>query len=78
LWDFDHAKRTSYPLTGQHAKAPCAGCHVEPALAGKSAAALSVACYSCHRLKDPHDGRFGQKCEQCHITEAWKRIKGRS
>lgn len=77
LWDFDHSKRSSYPLTGQHAKAPCAGCHVDPAPAGKSAATVSVACYSCHRLKDPHDGRFGQKCEQCHTTEAWKRIKGR-
>jgi len=77
LWNFDHTKSTSFPLNGMHMKASCAACHSEPAPASKAAATVSKSCYSCHRLTDSHDGRFGQKCEQCHVSEAWKRIKGR-
>ncbi len=30
-------------------------------------------CAACH--KDPHQGRFGQRCESCHQTDAWKKIQ---
>ena len=77
LWSYDHDKLTRYPLVGLHAKVKCAACHTEPAPTGKAAAALPANCYSCHRGKDPHESRFGTRCEQCHLTSSWKRIRGR-
>ncbi|MEI6803146.1 MAG: cytochrome C [Burkholderiales bacterium] len=77
LWSYDHDKRTRYPLEGAHAKVACARCHTEPAPEGKAAAALQTTCYSCHRGHDTHEGRFGLRCEQCHSSSSWKKIKGR-
>jgi hypothetical protein len=33
----------------------------------------SKVCLDCHR--DPHDGRFGQRCESCHVVAGWKTIR---
>jgi hypothetical protein len=74
LWSFDHDTRTHYRLTGAHTKVLCANCHKAPAPSGKLAAPLTANCQSCHRANDPHDGKFGPRCEQCHITENWKII----
>ena len=85
-WDvktFDH-KETRYPLLGKHAELTCSQCH-EPANIGaqeratiklkdlsKTYLGLATACATCH--KDPHEGRFGQTCQQCHNFEDWKSV----
>ncbi len=75
LWDFDHDLGTRYRLEGAHRPVACANCHREPAPAGKAAAPLAPNCYACHRNKDLHEGRFGTRCQQCHETQSWKKIK---
>lgn len=77
LWDFDHDARTHYRLDGAHRKVPCADCHKAPAPSGKPAAPVGTNCYSCHRAVDPHDGKFGSRCEQCHVSQTWKKIVNR-
>jgi hypothetical protein len=59
---FTHAK-TTFPLTGEHAKVPCRECHkTETALfpSGRGTAT------SCHA--DPHLGQIGTQCDSCHDT----------
>jgi hypothetical protein len=83
---FDHS-RTAYPLTGRHAKVPCASCHETAALAdardprGKPAPVYHPVphadCASCHR--DPHAGRFGAACAKCHTsTDDFRTLKAGS
>ncbi|PYY18400.1 MAG: hypothetical protein DMG60_08470 [Acidobacteria bacterium] len=78
---FDHAK-TGWPLQGKHASTSCQQCHTAARMAeseragirmkdlNKSFLGISNACVACHQ--DPHQGRFGKKCEQCHSTNDWK------
>ena len=70
---FNHAK-TAFPLTGQHQAVACASCHPKKSDArGEFLALKGVAhqsCSNCH--KDPHQGRFGATCQQCHSTAGWK------
>lgn len=77
LWDFDHARRTKYRLDGAHVKVSCEGCHKQPAPQGKEAAPVGSTCITCHRGEDVHDGQFGMRCEQCHVTESWKKLQNR-
>jgi len=77
LWDYDHARRAKYTLDGAHAKLACETCHKQPAPAGKAAAEVGNTCIACHRRDDTHDGAFGPVCEQCHVTDHWKRIRNR-
>ncbi len=74
LWDFNHDKRSEYKLDGAHRKVTCESCHKQEAPKGKDAAPLSHNCMSCHRTEDVHDGQFGVRCEQCHVTESWKKF----
>ncbi len=78
---FDHAK-TTYPLTGAHAKVECMKCHARPPYDRKDANGKPLAqwkplphaeCTSCH--KDPHAGRFGAACTKCHSTDGFHQIK---
>lgn len=80
---FDHAK-TSFPLTGQHQSVACASCHpsrsdpkVDPGVGADPNQQFAVfkgirhfKCSDCHQ--DPHQGRFGATCQQCHSTAGWK------
>lgn len=77
LWDYDHARRAKYALDGAHVKLACESCHRQPAPANKAAAEVGTTCIACHRRDDTHDGAFGAVCEQCHVTENWKRIRNR-
>jgi hypothetical protein len=77
LWDYDHTRRARYVLDGAHARLACEGCHKQPAPAGKAAAEVGNSCIACHRRDDTHDGAFGAVCEQCHVTDNWKRIRNR-
>ena len=76
-WEFDHTKRAKYPLDGAHTKVKCESCHKQEAPKGKDSAPVGTNCVACHRSDDVHDGQFGMRCETCHQTEHWKKIKGR-
>ncbi len=77
LWAFDHDRRTDWKLEGGHRKVRCDKCHDQPAPKGKRAAPLDTACIACHRRDDTHDGGFGSRCEQCHLTDDWKKLRPR-
>jgi hypothetical protein len=65
---FDHARETGFALGGAHARLDCKGCHTTPNLKDP----LPRQCAGCHRKADPHANRFGDACEKCHGTSAWK------
>ncbi len=58
-----------FPLKGRHRDIPCGVCHVN-----ERWKRLPRTCYSCHRLNDIHDLRYGRKCERCHNSKDWKKI----
>ena len=85
-WDpslqaFDHSK-TGYPLEGKHEGLACNRCHTAAHVAASERTAIKVkdlnrtflgvprACTTCHQ--DPHQGRLGQECQQCHNESDWK------
>jgi len=67
---FDHAK-TDFPLTGKHDEVPCNACHK----GGLYDEELPTDCYSCHKHDDDHRGRNGTKCEDCHRTDSWTKVR---
>jgi hypothetical protein len=71
--NFSHA-RFAFTLTGKHAAVPCAMCH-NHALALADFAAAPKDCFSCHKQRDPHSGRFGQDCSACHSAAGWTPAK---
>ena len=75
LWDFDHDKRTKYPLEGKHRPLACERCHTAPAPAGAKVAETGTTCYACHRKADVHEGGYGRRCETCHGPDDWKRVR---
>lgn len=68
---FNHAF-TDYALTGAHVRATCAGCHGN----GTNYRGVSRECSACHSAKDPHRGKLGKTCQNCHTTAAWKPVTG--
>ena len=72
IWDFDHTRRTNYPLDGAHTKVQCVACHKAP---GEKIPALATNCIACHAVDDVHGGNFGGQCERCHSTRSFKDIK---
>ncbi|MDP2759012.1 MAG: cytochrome c3 family protein, partial [Sideroxyarcus sp.] len=71
---FDHDKETKYPLLGKHKKIKCTDCHKGDLYKDKIKV---TTCVSCHQKADDkaHKGKFGPKCESCHVEEDWKKIK---
>ena len=82
---FDH-DQTEYALRGKHLKVKCSGCHdaeKDPEAHGfpapRSETFLRFApvehrtCLDCH--KDPHAGRFGPRCQSCHVVEGWSLLR---
>jgi hypothetical protein len=70
----DHA-RTRFPLTGEHALAPCESCH-ERAVVGDFRGAPAV-CHFCHQCdaaaafpNHPING-WVRDCERCHTPVDW-------
>ncbi|MFO0598819.1 MAG: hypothetical protein U0228_26165 [Myxococcaceae bacterium] len=83
--NFNH-NDTAYPLKGKHVGVKCSGCHdsekdPEPHSfpLPKSETFLRLApvehkaCLDCH--KDPHEGRFGLRCQSCHTVEGWRIVR---
>lgn len=67
--DFDH-NVFPFPLTGRHVGAPCSACHLDARTIADLQSA-PVDCQSCHADDDPHEGRFGANCGDCHTPEGW-------
>lgn len=72
-WDrisFNHDD-TDFPLTGRHSDVKCSSCH------GKDVKADNVEtdCVSCHKQDDKHSGQYGEKCDACHQTRGWEKVK---
>ena len=66
---FDHSK-TRFPLRNGHVEVPCKSCHADPTFKG-----APLACVGCHRGDDEkkgHKGKFGEKCDSCHVETRWK------
>ena len=66
---FDHDS-TKFALTGKHADVKCSDCHKDNVYKD-----TPKACYACHRKTDDqkgHKGLYGEKCDSCHGTKAWK------
>ena len=89
-WDppktsFDHGQ-TGYTLEGKHAGVACEECHtpahirpVERRLIkikdlSRTYLGISQDCVTCH--SDPHAGRLGPNCTQCHNFSEWKTASG--
>ena len=66
--NFDHDK-TSYRLLGKHADVKCVSCHI-----GEKFKNTPKQCSACHKKDDKHKGKFGAKCETCHVERDWKGI----
>jgi hypothetical protein len=83
--NFDH-RQTGYPLDGKHAGLACNQCHTSGHIASADRAAikykdlnksflgLSPDCARCHQ--DPHSGRLGSSCRQCHNSSDWTSTAG--
>ena len=67
--NFDH-NVFSFQLTGKHVGLTCVQCHINARGLGDFTVTLQD-CYSCHHNDEPHEGRFGVDCSQCHTTDGW-------
>lgn len=67
---FDHSV-TRFALRDAHASAPCAGCHATTAKFRNAPGR----CVDCHRAADPHKGRLGERCDQCHGEAEWHHVR---
>jgi hypothetical protein len=71
--NFDH-NVFSFQITGKHVGLACVQCHINARGLGDFAVKLQN-CYSCHHRDDPHAGRFGLSCVDCHTAEGWSPAK---
>jgi hypothetical protein len=67
---FNHAF-TNFELRDAHKAVLCAGCH-KPTIKFRKAPGR---CFDCHKAKDPHKGRLGEKCDDCHGEAKWRQVK---
>jgi hypothetical protein len=67
---FPHAQ-TDFRLQGAHATVACAACHA----AGRKYREASSACVDCHRKDEPHEGKLGRECANCHEDTGWERVR---
>lgn len=70
---FDH-NIFSFKLTGRHVGLACVQCHIDARGLGDFEVTLQD-CYSCHHADEPHEGRFGLDCSQCHTADGWSPAK---
>jgi len=68
---FDHSKDTKFPLTGRHKRLVCGDCHKKDPYKVK----IKKDCVTCHKQDDTHHGTFNNKCNKCHRTSNWKKLK---
>ena len=63
---YDHEKQAGVALRGAHAQAGCLLCHNDRGPVQQFAAR---GCGGCHA--DPHLGRLGANCQDCHEERTW-------
>lgn len=71
---FEHDLNTRFPLKDKHRSVKCESCHQDPGLKEKP----PLACVGCHARDDRergHQGRYGGRCESCHVETDWRTIK---
>jgi hypothetical protein len=71
---FNHDRDTKFILRGKHTQVRCDSCHTGFLYKEK----LQSTCVACHKTDDDkqgHKGRFGVKCESCHVEKSWKEAK---
>jgi len=65
---FNH-ELTRFPLRGKHDSVACIRCHPR----GQKDRKIAFAnCSDCHR-RDPHQGKFGKHCQDCHVVDGFKK-----
>jgi len=71
----DH-NETGWPLRGGHTQAECRDCHNRRNSRGhRTYLGAPKACNQCHGGDDdPHNGRFGHRCETCHSETRWSAV----
>jgi hypothetical protein len=62
---------TDFELKGGHKTVRCDGCHT----ATVAFRDTPGRCFDCHKSKEPHKQRLGEKCDGCHSEEGWRRVK---
>lgn len=67
---FDH-DLTNYKLVDAHKTVECNACH-EPK---KPFHKTGSQCVDCHKKGDPHKGRLGERCDNCHSPTTWRNVK---
>ena len=70
-YNFDHDKKTKFPLRGKHKESRCDSCHKDDDFKKK----LKRDCYTCHKRQDTHEKNLGQKCGDCHGAKRWRQHK---
>jgi len=71
-WDYNHDKLTKFKLDGAHKKVNCHDCHLKEVFDNHFE--VQRTCWGCHEREDVHQGKFGQRCENCHTTSDFKTI----
>jgi hypothetical protein len=66
--NFDHARKTGFPLEQRHAVIACSNCHDRSKFAK-----VPTSCRGCHG--DPHRGANGYECQDCHAADRWRVIR---
>jgi len=75
---FDHDKKTDFPLRGKHKTLSCSYCHKGELELGKKdglklkKSKLKTTCFECHKKDDVHQGKQGEKCNNCHNEHGWR------
>ena len=62
---------TNFELKDAHKAVQCDGCHRQT-IKFRGAPGR---CFDCHKTNDPHKGRLGEACDDCHAAIAWRRVK---
>ena len=70
--DFNHNEQTRFAMTGKHALAECASCHLDLRFDRPDLTADD--CASCHL--DVHRGQLGDECQTCHNTQDFQLTNG--
>ena len=58
---------TDFQLAGAHAALTCNQCH-RPKVKYRD---VPASCVKCHKTDEPHKGRLGEDCQNCHEQSAW-------
>jgi hypothetical protein len=81
---FDH-ELTNFKFSGAHKKLACTSCHPPSETDDKPAMMNDLApqgfysraphnCVDCHAKTSPHKERLGDKCNDCHNEDSWKKV----